>query len=818
MQRATRWLAVVALVAAACASPEERLAHHVERGETFLRDNEVDAALLEFQSALKIQPTNAALYERIGDVLMEYRQLYPRAISYYREAHRIEPTRIHSIVREARLLALEDRERARELLDAAISLDPESGEVLRAQANFALIANDLIRAREAAERAIEVDKSPMSYAELGTVYLAHIARDLQNGRRPTAEHRKGALDAYQKVNELKGGSYHRAILEQARVYGFSKQRGQASRFYRQAIDLARAEGAAETQLAAYTTAEYARRVRDLELEHHALRTLVEIDENHYQAWKQLADVAEKLPNRSGDEILQELTSKRPDDGAAWLLWAEHLAATDRSRNARTDLRRAIDRGIDDPRLYEALIRLEIRGRSLERARALLEVLERKEPDASVTRIAQARIALAEGRYQQAEEILTRLVQKDPAPELLRLLALAHYRQGELAEASRVLDRAEKLSPAPSVPMLRITAMVHMGGGNWGGAMQAYIEMLKQRATLTDSERVSFAVAAYHSGAIEKSREVLEEMIEVAVPRAEAAIAYSELFGGTKPLFAFRALLAVHQRAPGNAEVVREMTRLEVLFDRTQHALDRLNGLVQSQQAGPLVLLTRAELLAAAGAYDQAEADALLAFEADPTLIEAVDLLHSLYLAQGKVESARLAFEEADAAGVLHPGARLLLARLLVEDAEPGPARAMLEQVVDENPEIWIAQAELAILLAEQGEDPNRAFILARNAHIASKQSARTSDVLGYVLLKSGKSRPALQQFRRAIALLTRAGDTPPPSIHYHEGLALRALDRNAEAEEAFRTALGQGEFPQAEDARRELEAARHHAGDPESSS
>jgi tetratricopeptide (TPR) repeat protein len=261
-----------------------------------------------------------------------------------------------------------------------------------------------------------------------------------------------------------------------------------------------------------------------------------------------------------------------------------------------------------------------------------------------------------------------------------------------------------------------------------------------------------------------------------------------------------------------------MTRLEVLFDRTQHALDRLNGLVQSQQAGPLVLLTRAELLAAAGAYDQAEADALLAFEADPTLIEAVDLLHSLYLAQGKVESARLAFEEADAAGVLHPGARLLLARLLVEDAEPGPARAMLEQVVDENPEIWIAQAELAILLAEQGEDPNRAFILARNAHIASKQSARTSDVLGYVLLKSGKSRPALQQFRRAIALLTRAGDTPPPSIHYHEGLALRALDRNAEAEEAFRTALGQGEFPQAEDARRELEAARHHAGDPESSS
>ena len=75
MQRAIRWLAALALLAAACTSPEERLAHHVARGEAFLRDNEIDAALLEFQSALGVQPENAALYQRIGDVLMEYSQL-----------------------------------------------------------------------------------------------------------------------------------------------------------------------------------------------------------------------------------------------------------------------------------------------------------------------------------------------------------------------------------------------------------------------------------------------------------------------------------------------------------------------------------------------------------------------------------------------------------------------------------------------------------------------------------------------------------------------------------------------------------------------
>lgn len=818
MHRAIRWLAVVALAVAACTSPEERLAHHVERGEAFLRDNEIEAALLEFQSALNVQPENAALYQRIGDVLMEYSQLYPQAVTYYREAHRIDPTRIHAIVREARLLALEDPERARELLDTAIARDPDDPGVLRARAYFALVANDLSGALEAAKQAIEVEPSPPSYAELGAVYLAHIARDIQMKRRPNPAYREGAIEAYEKVNELKGGSYDRAILEQARVYGLTHRRGQARRAFRRAIELAQAEGAAETQLTVYTAVEYARRVRDWDLERSALRALVTVDEDHYQAWQDLATLADRLPNGSGDEVLEELMAKRPDDGRTWLLLAEHLAATDRARNARTELRRAIDRGIDDPALYEALIRLEIRLGSVERARALFEALERKEPDAFVTRVAAARIALIDERPEDAERILRLLTREQKAPELLRLLALAHLRQGELKESRQVLDEAMALSSQPNVGLLRLSATVAMDVGDWRGAMDAFVEMLKQRAELSDSERVQFAIAAYHNGGVDKCQEVLRDMVKVAAPLPEAAVAYTHFFAGDDPLFALGALRKAHDHAPGNPEVIREMTRLEVNLGQTEHALARLNQLVEQHRAGPLVLFARAELLAGTGAWEQAEADALLAFEADPTLTEAVDLLHSLYRAQGKLETARVAFEEADAAGVLHPGARLLLARLLAEDGETARAQAMLERILEENPEIWLAQAELATLLATQGKDLERAFELARNAHISSRQAARTSDTLGFVLLKSGKTVRALEQFLRAIEVSRRSGATPPASFHYHAGLAYRALGRDEEADEAFRTALAQGEFPQAEDARRQLEAARHQDGDTGSSS
>ena len=64
-----RWFSIFALLVAACLSPEERALEHIARGEQELADDNVAAALLEFQSALKQRHGDAALYSRIGDVL-----------------------------------------------------------------------------------------------------------------------------------------------------------------------------------------------------------------------------------------------------------------------------------------------------------------------------------------------------------------------------------------------------------------------------------------------------------------------------------------------------------------------------------------------------------------------------------------------------------------------------------------------------------------------------------------------------------------------------------------------------------------------------
>ena len=71
-----------------------------------------------------------------------------------------------------------------------------------------------------------------------------------------------------------------------------------------------------------------------------------------------------------------------------------------------------------------------------------------------------------------------------------------------------------------------------------------------------------------------------------------------------------------------------------------------------------------------------------------------------------------------------------------------------------------------------------------------------------------RNEPALQEFQRALRLARERSDGREPTYYYHLGLALRAVGREAQAIAAFEQALRGGGFPEAESARRELEAAR----------
>jgi tetratricopeptide (TPR) repeat protein len=322
--------------------------------------------------------------------------------------------------------------------------------------------------------------------------------------------------------------------------------------------------------------------------------------------------------------------------------------------------------------------------------------------------------------------------------------------------------------------------------------------------LSSLERVKRARALYATDRADEGRAELIEILEGQFPPPIAAVEFSQREGSAAPQLAHAFLQKTLRLVPGHYGALEAITELELESNQAERSLARLDKLVESQLAGPSVLLLRARILGAAGQLDRAEADALRAFEASPNLDGAVDVLYGIYAAQGKLDEALTSFEEADSVGVLHSGARVLLGRLYIAKGEHEKAKAMYERVIEEDPSATTAKNDLAFLLASSGDEIDRALSLAEDAQRAKPDDPAIADTVGFVYLKKGRNEVALQQFRYAIEL-GEAKRVTSPGVHYHLGLALSALGRDTEAAVAFEKALAiDPSFADASDARRRI--------------
>jgi len=111
---------------------------------------------------------------------------------------------------------------------------------------------------------------------------------------------------------------------------------------------------------------------------------------------------------------------------------------------------------------------------------------------------------------------------------------------------------------------------------------------------------------------------------------------------------------------------------------------------------------------------------------------------------------------------------------------------------------------LAVDYADENRNLDRALELARG-ELETRQDVYTWDALSWVLFSGGRQKEAEAASARATAM-----NTPEPMFLYHAGLIAMAGGRAAEGEASLRRALELNPnfaFPQAEDARRRLEAS-----------
>lgn len=801
---------LLATASGGCSSKEQKFARHIERAEEFEKNGQVKESLLELRSALQLDPKNADVNFRIAEQLSRNND-YANAVFFYRETSRLDPTRTDAALAESKLILFDDTKRSEELVTNVLAREPKNGLAYVRKSEIGLAQNDTAKALQAALTAVELDaKNGLAQMQLGIVHLARIRESSGKGETVDPAILPAAERAFVRATELfpKG---HQARVELGRLYAIWEGHGdQAEAAYRSAIEVAATD--AYRAGAATAAISFARATDRKDFQRFAMEKLVEADPANLAAWDDLAALDEARQAGAGDAVYKRLLELRSSDMEAQLRYAEFLTAHGRREQAFAHLDAQSKSGPDAAVALEKVVAMRLRDKEIDAARAALDRLVKEHPTSPRTERAKARVALAEGRLDEAAETLRRYLGTEENAEGQRLLATAELRRRGFPAAVAAVDRALQIETESRVELLRLKATIHKAAGDNAQTLQALSRLNSEVGALTPNEKLMLAQAMYGMGRRSGGKAILEELVAVDDPSVTALTEFALREGTREPQRAREYLAKVLVLEPSNPQALRMMAQVDLAEGKPAQALARIDKAGEAQPLAPSLLLLRAQVLASMQDWSKAEEEARRAFAAAPTLPGALEVLASIYVAQNRVDEAISSFEEAEKAGALPTSGQQLLARLYLTAGRPAEAKPLYEKVIAARADLPGAKNDLAWILALEGTEIERALTLAQEAQQAEPESPEVADTLGYVYLKKGLHDPALQQFQYSIELAQRApsdASTERPIYHYHAGLALQALGRNAEAAKAFERALGiDAQFGEADDARRQLEAAK----------
>jgi Flp pilus assembly protein TadD/predicted Ser/Thr protein kinase len=232
---------------------------------------------------------------------------------------------------------------------------------------------------------------------------------------------------------------------------------------------------------------------------------------------------------STDSILAQLAEVRKSSPRfldAYLLEAEvsyfryHLNLERKDREHAVDLlrqAREIDRGDSQPLFI--LIDLALADNDLAKAEATLAELETLVPGDARVLDRKARILSAQGKTEEAIELLERSVRLRPDWKRLYSLAQMEYRHGKVPEARRDLGNLLEIAPG-NVYGLSLLGEIELVNGDLHEAVRRYSELVRRSSTPNRLSNLGLAYLLLHDYG--RAAEVFREVMEHA-PRNPALL-------------------------------------------------------------------------------------------------------------------------------------------------------------------------------------------------------------------------------------------------------------------------------------------------------
>ncbi|HET8576980.1 MAG TPA: tetratricopeptide repeat protein [Methylomirabilota bacterium] len=494
---------------------------------------------------------------------------------------------------------------------------------------------------------------------------------------------------------------------------------------------------------------------------------------------------------------QQAGSKNP--GARYL-----LATTYRDVGRITEAERVLDQLLSDsPDFFPALVmqgivKLEL-GKVPEAAPLLQRAVDRA-PGSPWARLGLAIVQRVRGQLDTSRIELEKLTQEYPR------WALAQFQLGETLwigkdreAALRAFDRAEQVSPNPSVARLR-AAQFFMLAGELDQAIARAKGALGSQVGRDAHYLIAQAYLA--KGELDPAQRELEAAANESPQDPGPAMRLARLhMARGRPQQALAEFERAARLAPSSVEPLVGRAEAYAALRQPTEADRAAQEVVQRQGETPEAFVFLGIIRERAGQTDEAAKAFEQALQRQPHHLAAARALAALYLrTQRPAEATRLLEETANA----NPGTALPLLDLGVayqSVGDPAAAERAYRQGLARDPNNVLILNNLAYLLGEDSSKLDEALGLAERAYKTAPRSPAVADTLGWLLYQKG-------DLNRSETLLTQAVQQAPTSseLHYHLGMVYLKQGKIAEARRELEQALQAPSFPGVEAARRALDS------------
>lgn len=496
----------------------------------------------------------------------------------------------------------------------------------------------------------------------------------------------------------------------------------------------------------------------------------------------------RAAQRRADEALQlldTLPAAAPEHDAAQLARGEILAAQGRFAEARTTLQAAAESRrnltvIQQASLLATLTESELAAGDVEAARGSLQRLAEIAPNAPITLLLGARIAMASQDYANAAAALTRLVVGMPDFVPARfLLGAALLAQGNLNQAESHLTRVLQIAP-DNLEARKLLAQLRLRMGQ----PEAVLELLSPLQTDADAD-VERMIGLAHLQ-LGQSGEALTVLERSAARDSSDRQRQLDLAASYLQARAYRKAVVLLQGLPHvEGEARRESLLIAAVAaaDGIEASDKQMSSLLESHPKDLALLNASSLFLAQRGEYERARALLGRALAVDPD--DTATLLNS---ARIEAAAGNAATAAARLQGILkdhpdHVAARMGLAELALRASDFKGAAAALEPLRARDASALAPRLALARVYLLDGRAQDASGVLAELDKLATGNAA-VVNAIGLLYLDSSRYDEAGARFKKATEL-----DVKNAVYWLNLARTQLALDRRALARESLERAL-----------------------------